>query len=136
MNFAEKTWIDYFIAYEDWAKDKESLYCLYLAYKEHNDGSFKQYRKSHNEVAIKAKIAWKLRLEARKKGIVTGAYEQVLRKYALLNVYYKESRKDWLFLSKKNRERYKRLRDKHCIKEIWKLRKTIIKLRDKQHNIN
>lgn len=131
MNTTQKAWIDYFIAYEDWAKDKESLCCLYLAYKEHGDCSFKQYRKLYNEVGIRARIAWKLRLEARKKGVVTGAYEQALRKYALLNVYYKESRKDWLFLSKKNRERYKVLRDKYCIKEIWKLRKLIISFRHK-----
>ena len=133
MNKIEKDWIDYFIAYEDWAKDKESLYCLYLAYKEHNDGSFKQYRKLYNEVTIKAKIAWGLRLEARKKGVVTGDYEQALRKYALLNVYYKESRKDWLFLSKKNYKRYKELRDKHCIEEIWKLRKEVMKFRNTEN---
>lgn len=133
MNFAEKSWIDYFIAYEDWAKDKESLYCLYLAYKEHGEDGFKQYRKPHNKVAIKAKIAWKLRLEARKKGVVTGAHEQVLRKYALLNVYYKESRKDWLFLSNKNHERYKELRDKHCIREIWKLRKEVINFKNTEN---
>lgn len=133
MTDTERAWMDYFVAYEDYAKNKESAYCLYLAYKHYGNGTFKELRKSYNDIAIQARIAWELRLKARKKGIIVGKYEQVLRKYALLNVYYKESRNDWLFLSKKNHERYKELRDKYCIREIWKLRKEVIKFRNTEN---
>lgn len=131
MTDTERAWMDYFVAYEDYAKNKESAYCLYLAYKHYGNGAFKELRKSYNGIAIQARIAWELRLEARKKGIIVGKYEQVLRKYALLNLYYKESREDWLFLAKTRNKPYKEFRSKDVIKKIWKLRKKVIKLRNK-----
>lgn len=136
MTDTERAWMDYFVAYEDYAKNKESAYCLYLAYKHYGNGTFKELRKSYNDIAIQARIAWELRLEARKKGIIVGKYEQVLRKYALLNLYYKESREDWLFLAKTLYKPYKEFRCKDVIKKIWKLRKKVIKLRNKFNACN
>ena len=131
MTDAERAWMDYFVAYEDYTKNKESAYCLYLAYKQYGNGTFKEFRKSYNDIDIQARIVWELRLKARKKGIIVGKYEQALRKFALLNLYYKESREDWLFLAKNLNKPYKGFRSKDCIKEVWELRKKVIKLRNK-----
>lgn len=136
MNVTEKAWMTYFVAYEDWARNKETIYYMYLAYKEHGDGSFKEYRKLFNGVDKQARIAWDLRLKAMDYGPLDKKYKEALKDYSILANEYKEYKADIRVIKETNLKLYRDIRNKSFIKEVWNARNNVIKLRSKLSKIN
>jgi len=130
MNVIEKAWMDYFVAYEDWAKSKEAIYYMYLAYKNYGNASFKEYRKLFNSVDIQARVAWDLRLKAMNYGSLDKKYKEALKNYSILANEYKEYKDDIRVIKDSNLKLYRDIRNKSFIKEVWKARNKVMKLRN------
>lgn len=136
MTVIEKAWMTYFVAYEDWAKSKETIYYMYLAYKNSGNASFKEYRKLFNGVAVQARTAWDLRVKAMDYGSLDKKYKEALKVYSILANEYKEYKDDIRVIKDSNLKLYRDIRNKSFIKEVWKARNKVIKLRPKVSKIN
>lgn len=130
MTVIEKSWMDYFVAYEDWAKSKEAIYYRYLVYKNYGNASFKEYRKLFNSVDIQARVAWDLRLKAMNYGSLDKKYKESLKAYSILANDYKAYKDDIRVIKDSNLKLYRDIRNKSFIKEVWNARNKVMKLRN------